>query len=101
MKKIVSLLVIVTFFLALGAPAFSEGWNEDSFDKLKEGAKTIAKAPLEVSRSVAEESKAAEFKPFGAFGGFLKGTFYMFKAAGEGLIEVLTFNVDYFKETKE
>lgn len=90
-----TLLLIVVFTMAITAPVYAEGWDDTSREKFKTGVKTIAKSPLQISKSISEEYDVAKFKPFGIAVGLLKGLFYFVKDIGSGLVDVLTFNVDY------
>jgi len=89
MKRIVSLLLIGMLLFVMTAPAYADGES-----KLKSGVKQIFTSPKIAYETIVEEKDASEFKPFGILGGICKGTFYMLKDAGQGLINVLTFFTD-------
>jgi len=86
-------------FLVVAAPGYADSDYADYAEygeykaKLKESFDIIAKSPKPLIDSVKEEYNAAEFKPFGVFGGFLKGSFYTLKEFSRGVYHVLTFNV--------
>ena len=63
-------------------------------ERIKEGIDMMAMSPKPLLDSVKEEYNAAEFKPFGVIGGFLKGLPYSIKELSVGLYRVLTFNVE-------
>lgn len=90
MKKMAA-VVLVAAWLAAGT---SPVWAEAGMEKLKEGAKTFVMSPKNVVDSVKEEYEAADFKPFGVFGGLFKGLALTVKDAATGLVDVLTFPVE-------
>ena len=98
MKK----LMVCAFFgiclLVVAAPSgYADGLDYDDYGdyktKLKEGFDEIITSPKPLIDSVKEEYDVAEFKPFGVFGGFIKGSFYAVGQLTRGVYRVLTFNV--------
>ena len=77
--------------LAVAVPGYAE--YDDYKTKLKEGFDTIITSPKPLIDAVKEEYNVAEFKPFGVFGGILKGSFYAIGQFSRGVYRVLTFNV--------
>lgn len=91
MKKIIVCALVGICLLVASAPGYAG--IDDYGANLKEGFDIILKSPKPLIDSVKEEYNAAEFKPFGVFGGFLKGSFYALKEFSYGVYRVLTFNV--------
>ena len=90
MKKILSLLIVVIVSVTFVSSSYAAvGW-----EKVKGGAKRLAKSPLQLKENVVTEYGAAKFKPFGIIGGAFKGLFYTGKEAVTGLVEIITFPVD-------
>jgi len=90
MRRLFSIVLIVMFVAAFAAPVFAG----ISTDKLSDGFKRAVTSPANIYESLQEEYEAAEFKPFGVFGGFVKGTCLMLTDMATGLFDVLTFPVD-------
>lgn len=90
MRKLFSIVLISMFVVAFAAPVFAG----ISTDKLSEGFKKAVTSPTNVYESVQEEYEAAEFKPFGALGGLVKGICLMGVDFVTGTFDVLTFPVD-------
>ena len=91
MKKIIVSIFAGFCFLIVAVPGHADA--DDYKTKLKDGFDIIIKSPLPLIDSVKEEYHSAEFKPFGVFGGLLKGSFYMLKEFSHGVYRVVTFNV--------
>ena len=91
MKKIIVCALVGFCFLISSAPGYAD--YDDYKTKLKEGFDTMITSPKPLIDSVKEEYNDAEFKPFGVFGGFFKGSFYAIGQFSRGLYHVLTFNV--------
>ena len=92
MKKIIVSVFAGMCFLAISVPGYADSLDYET--KLKEGFGTMAQSPMSLVDSVKEEYNASKFKPFGVFGGLLKGSFYTLKEFSTGVYQVLTFNVD-------
>ena len=75
MKKIIACAFVGICLLAVSVPGKASS-EKDLFDYVK------------------EEYNVAEFKPFGVFGGFLKGTFYEFKDFSHETYRFLTYNIE-------
>ena len=91
MKKIIICILLGFCFLATSVPGYAD--YEPYKMKLKEGFEIMVTSPKPLIDSVKEEYNAAEFKPFGVFGGMIKGSFYALKKFSKGVYRVLTFNV--------
>jgi len=91
MKKIIICALMGLCFLMTSTPGYTN--TDDYKTKLKDGFETIITSPKPLIDSVKEEYNAAEFKPFGVFGGVLKGSFYAVGQLTRGVYRVLTFNV--------
>jgi len=74
MKKVFSVLVVVG-------------------KKFLRGLKTFVTSPKHIAQNVGEEYKEAKFKPFGIFGGVIKGLFYMGADMGKGIATMATLNI--------
>jgi len=90
MKKLLSVLIISMFVFCLAAPSFA-----DPIEKLKDGAMTIVKAPLQIPTAIGEEYEATDVKPIGAFAGVLKGGALCLRDLMTGAFNVLTFPIDF------
>jgi hypothetical protein len=93
MKKVLSVLIVFMLVMTMAAPVFA-----DAGEKLKNGAEKFFKSPLQITDNIQSEYEASEFKPFGVFGGFIKGAAHMLIDAGTGLVDVLTFPIDFEKK---
>ena len=90
MKRIMAVLLVFAFVAVLAAPVYA-----DAGDKLKGGVEKLFKSPTHIPNSISDEYEAAEFKPFGVFGGLFKGLFYTGKDIVTGLFDILTFPIDF------
>lgn len=93
MQKVVCILAGLLLFLTIGYG----NAQADMTEKLKEGFKKVITAPLNVSDGINEEYKEAEFKPFGVIGGIVQGLFYTGKDILIGVLEMVTFPIDFEK----
>ena len=89
MKKIVSVFAIVMLMCAVTTPAFA-----DAASKFQDGVKQFVTSPMNLVDDIKAEYEAAEFKPFGVFGGMFKGIGNTVIDAGGGLINTFTFFID-------
>ena len=87
MKKFAMLSMLL--FFSVGATAVYA--LPEPISKLKGGMEQVLKSPLEVSNYTMEEYKSANFKPFGLFGGMIKGAAYMVKKGVSGALDIATF----------
>jgi len=98
MKNILISSFVGICFLIGAAPGYTDNIDYNEYAgykaKINEGLSIIAKSPKSLIDSVKEEYNAAEFKPFGVFGGILKGSFYSIGEFSRGVYHVITFNVD-------
>jgi len=92
MKKMIVALFTGLFILCVFSSSQAQEYGYKA--KIKEGLMIMAKSPQPLIESVKDEYNSAKFKPFGIFGGFLKGTFYSAKEFSTGLLRILTFNMD-------
>jgi len=92
MKKLITCAFVGFCLFAVSLPVY--GSTDDYKTNLKEGFDIILNSPKPMIDSIKEEYNAAEFKPFGVFGGFFKGSFYTLKEFTYGTYRVLTFNVE-------
>ncbi len=60
-------------------------------ERLKTGLNDIITSPLQVRDNVRTEIPKAQFAPFGAVGGSVKGGFYMGKQIVNGVMTILAF----------
>jgi len=92
MKKLIGLIIVGFCLLGVVSPSYAD---YDTYKaNIKEGLGTMIRSPQPLVDSVKEEYNAAKFKPFGVFGGFIKGSFYSIKELSLGVLQILTFNVD-------
>ena len=91
MKKISVMLCVLFLMLSVTTPA--RAYYEEYKQNIKDGIGSIVKSPQPMAESLKEEFNKAEFKPFGIIGGFLKGSYYMGKEIGTGILRILTFNL--------
>ena len=89
MKKIISIFAITMLICAVAAPVFA-----DAGTKFTDGIKQFATSPMNIVDDVKEEYEAADFKPFGVFGGMIKGIGNTVVDAVGGLFNALTFFID-------
>jgi len=87
MKKAILLVIVFIFMFAFLSPAMAE--PPKSVDKAYHGLEKMIKAPMHLVNDPAEEYKAADFKPFGLFGGLLKGISYTAIDLVHGAYEVV------------
>ena len=59
-------------------------------EQIKNGFNEIAYSPLQISTNIREETPKAQFPPFGAVGGSVKGGFYMIKDILIGILRIAT-----------
>jgi len=90
MRKILSLVMVMVFVMAMAAPVFADPW-----EKFSGGVEKFIKSPVQIVDNLSSEYEAAEFKPFGVIGGVLKGLFYTVWDAGSGIVDIFTFPVDF------
>jgi hypothetical protein len=88
MKKLMAVVVVFAVVALMSTPVYA------GVDKLKTGLTDIVKSPLEIVDHTKAEYNNSTFKPFGVFGGLLKGTFYMGKKIVGGVVDVVTFPID-------
>ena len=88
MKKMVALVMIVAFVFVLTTPVFAD--LSKPMDKAYHGVEKIVKAPMHLVNDPRDEYKAATFKPFGLFGGIMKGVSYTLIEVGQGMFDVVT-----------
>ena len=91
MKKIISAIFALALMMAVAVPG--QAYYDQYKQNIKDGIGTFVNSPRPMVDSLKEEYKTSKFKPFGVFGGFLKGGYYMLKDMGVGLFRVVTFNV--------
>jgi len=87
--KIISVFAIVMLVSAMAVPVYA-----DMATKFQDGVKQFVTSPMNIVDDVKEEYEAAEFKPFGVFGGLFKGIFDTGVDAVGGLINTFTFFID-------
>lgn len=93
MKIFLKLFLILAVMTIYALPVRADGWDQASQEKIRTGIDSIIKSPLEIPTSLAEETKAAKFKPFGVVGGLIKGISFFVKDIGVGVVKVLTFDI--------
>ena len=96
MKKVLSFCFALMIFVMFASSGYAAGT-----DKLKEGADRLFKSPIQLKESLISEYNAAKFKPFGVVGGAIKGLFNTGKEAVIGLLEIVTFPVDFPQSNKD
>ncbi|OGX23794.1 MAG: hypothetical protein A2787_05710 [Omnitrophica WOR_2 bacterium RIFCSPHIGHO2_01_FULL_48_9] len=96
MKRAIRLLLVVIFALSFTAPLFAA--SPDPIHKIKKGAMDIISVPYDIGKTTLDETKAADFKPFGLLGGLGKGTVEGVKKAVMGAWDIVTFPLDYLKK---
>ena len=96
MKKVLSLCLALIIFVIFASSGYAAG-----MDKLKGGAERLFKSPIQLKDSIVSEYDAAKFKPFGVVGGAIKGLFNTGKEAVIGLLEIVTFPVDFPQSNKD
>lgn len=89
MKKIISIFVIALFVCAVAAPVFA-----DAGTKFTDGIKRAVTSPTNIVDDIQAEYEAAEFKPFGVFGGMIKGIGNTAVDIVGGLFSAATFFID-------
>ena len=92
MRRLTAIAMVLAFVLTYSSPVFS---LPEPITKVKDSVVDIVKSPLELGHHVMEETKTAEFKPFGLMGGILKGSFYSVKKMGTGVVDIVTLPLDY------
>jgi len=93
MKKFLTVLIIITVAVTLTTPVYAvSGW-----EKVTGGVEKFIKSPLNVPDNIKAEYDSAEFKPFGVFGGLLKGLAEFAIDGIGGIVDVLTFPIDFEK----
>lgn len=88
MKRALKFLVVFTFMLVVATPAFAE--LPKPLDKAYHGMERIVKSPMHLVNDPVDEYKAATFKPFGLFGGIMKGIGYTVVESVYGVMEIVT-----------
>lgn len=90
MKKIFALVIVITFALVLFTPVA----NADPIQKLKEGAKELATAPLALGQGPATYIEEVDYKPLGVVAGIFAGAGQFLQKGISGFVKVLTFPFD-------
>ena len=83
--------MVLSFLGVAVTPGFA--YYDEYKQNIKDGIEGFVKSPKPLVEAVKEEYKESEFKPFGVFGGVVKGGFYSLKEMGWSLIRIVTFNV--------
>ena len=91
MRKILTVFVLV----ALAVSFTTSFAYADAGEKLKAGLEKVVMSPKNLPDSIQEEYDVAEFKPWGLFGGLAKGTFYFGYDLVTGLVDIVTFPIDF------
>ena len=86
MKKAIALVMVFAFVITFTAPVLAAS---KPLDKAYHGVEKIVKAPMHLMHDPVDEYKAATFKPFGLFGGIMKGIGYTVVEMIHGAMEVI------------
>ena len=86
MKKAVALAMVFAFVLTFTTPVLAVS---KPLDKAYHGVEKIVKAPMHLVNDPVDEYKAATFKPFGLFGGIMKGIGYTVVEMVHGAMEIV------------
>jgi len=89
MRKVLAVLLIMALAVCFTAPAFA-----DVGERLQSGLERLVKSPTNIPTSISEEYEAAEFKPFGAIAGLIKGVTLTIVDIGLGAAQTLTCPLD-------
>ena len=88
--RLAVILFISAFVLCFTASVYAADLQEP-VHKLYGGVESVVKSPLELGHYTIEETKGADFKPYGLVFGLFKGSGYMVQKAGHGALDIATF----------
>ena len=87
MKRAIALAMIFAFVFSFTTSALAVS---KPLDKAYHGVEKIVKAPKHLVNDPMDEYKAAKFKPFGLFGGIMKGIGYTVVESVHGMMDIVT-----------
>lgn len=100
MKRAIGLLMVFAFVVSMTAPSFAALPEpiDKGFHAIKGGTVDLVSIPYDLAKGTYDETKAADVKPLGLFGGLMKSSAEGAKKAVTAAVHIGTFPLEMIKK---